>query len=352
MKFYDEITSLEIENSSICNAACPQCLRETYPNDYSWFKQTFLTTDFFEKIPNEAYANLKQILFSGTIGDPCAAPNFVEVIKTVRAKAPHVFIKISTNGGMKNPMFWTDLANALGGNHEVVFAIDGLEDTNYIYRKNVNWNKVMENSEAFINASGTACWQYIIFKHNQHQVEEAQAFSESKGFKGFYLKPSHRFALDNILGKTSIGSNGIVLEPPTDKRYVHSVVMKPLKKIEFQKWLDSSENSKIECYAKKDKSVYIDSLGNIHPCCFLGASLYSRVTLTIHDGWDKLWTEEGDSKVNLYKTDWNDIIDNVFFDKIQESWDGRTYAEGRLAVCTANCGNFDGRINNPNDWDT
>jgi hypothetical protein len=183
-------------------------------------------------------------------------------------------------------------------------------------------------------------------------VEEARELSIKQGFKKFHLRPSHRFALDNITGRRPIGTGGVVIEPPTDAKYVHSVILQPLKKLDVQQWLDSSENSHIECYAKKDRSVYIDSYGNMFPCCFLGASLYSRVTLTIPDGWDHLWDTEGKSKVNLYQTEWDDIIHNMFYEKIQDSWDGRKYSEGRLAVCAANCGNFDGRINDPSKFDT
>ena len=352
MKFFDNIIGLEIENSSICNAACPQCIRETYPGDYGWLNQTYLTEDFFDRIPEHAYANIKHILFSGTIGDPCAAPNFVEVIKKVRSKLPDVLIRISTNGGMKNPIFWTDLARVLGTNHEVVFAIDGLADTNSIYRVNVNFKKVIENCSAFIEAGGVAGWQYIIFKHNQHQVEEAKAFSKKQGFKNFYLRPSHRFVLDNILGRRPVGGSGILIEPPTDPKYVHGVVIEqPLKKLDITEWLNTSESSDITCYAKKDRSIYIDSHGHVFPCCFLGASLYSRATLTIPDGWDNLWETEGKNKVNLYNTEWDNVIDNVFLDKIQESWDGRKYSEGRLAVCAGNCGKFEGRLNDPSKFE-
>ena len=351
MNFYDNIVNLDIENSSICNAACPQCLRETYPGDYSWFKQTHLTTDFFDRIPDHVYSKIEKILFSGTMGDPCAAPNFIEVVKKAREKAPNAMIKISTNGGMKNSTFWAMLAEALGPNHEVNFAVDGLKDTNHIYRMNVNYEKVMVNSQAFINAGGTANWQFIVFKHNQHQVEEAKQLSKDLGFKHFIIIPSHRFGLDVILGRRPVGTGGVVIEPPTDEKFVHSVVMQPLKKLDVQQWLDSSENSTIDCYAKKDRSVYIDSQGNMFPCCFLGASLYSRVTMTVPDGWDHLWDTEGKSKVNLYQTEWDDIIDNVFYNKIQESWDGRKYSEGRLAVCAGNCGTFEGRFNDPNQFD-
>jgi hypothetical protein len=44
-----------------------------------------------------------------------------------------------------------------------------LEDTNHLYRENVEWKKIMENARAFISAGGTAHWDMLIFDHNKHQ---------------------------------------------------------------------------------------------------------------------------------------------------------------------------------------
>ena len=349
MPFYNKIVNLDIENSSICNAKCPQCLRETYPNDYSWFNQTYLSEDFFDRIPDDVYNGLEKILFSGTMGDPCAAPNFIEVIKKVRRKNYNTLIKISTNGGMKTPDFWIKLAEMLGQNSEVIFAIDGLSDTNHIYRMNVSYAKVIENASAFINAGGNASWQFIAFKHNEHQIESAKHIALSMGFKNFFVVNSHRFGIETILGKQKVGGDGVIIEPPTSNKLKHKVMLQPLKKLDIEEWMRNSEDKSIECYAQHDRSLYIDSQGNVFPCCFLGASLYSRITLDIADGWDKLYTEH---KQNLYNNEWDEIINSTFFNEIQNSWDGRKYNEGRLAVCAANCGNFDMRLNDPTQFDT
>jgi MoaA/NifB/PqqE/SkfB family radical SAM enzyme len=348
MPFYSQVVNLDIENSSICNAKCPQCLRETFPNDYSWFNQTYLSEEFFDRIPNEVYDGLQKILFSGTMGDPCTAPNFIEVIKKVRRKNYKTLIKISTNGGMKNPAFWIQLAEILGSNSEVIFAIDGLSDTNHIYRMNVNYEKVIQNASAFINAGGNASWQFIAFKHNEHQIEEAKQIAYRMGFNNFFIVTSHRFGIETVLGKQRIGGDGVLIEPPTKDKFKHKVMLQPLKKLDVQEWLNNSEDKPIDCYAKHDRSLYIDSQGNVFPCCFLGASLYSRVTLDIKDGWDKLYSEH---KQNLYIAEWDTIINSSLFNEIQNSWDGRKYSEGRIATCAANCGDFEGRLNYPTQFD-
>jgi MoaA/NifB/PqqE/SkfB family radical SAM enzyme len=324
-------------------------LRETFPNDYSWFNQTYLPEEFFDRIPDEVYNGLQKILFSGTMGDPCTAPNFLEVIKKVRRKNFRTLIKISTNGGMKTPAFWQNLATYLGEKSEVIFAIDGLSDTHGIYRVNVDFDKVMQNANAFINAGGNASWQFIAFKHNQHQIKEAEQLAKRIGFNNFFVVNSHRFGIETVLGKQTFGANNVLLEPPTINTLKHKILFQPLKKIDINEWMKNSEDKPIDCYAQHDRSLYIDSQGNLFPCCFLGASLYSRVTLDIVDGWEELYNNH---KQNLFNNTWDEILNSIFFDKIQESWDGRKYSEGRLAVCAANCGKFEGRLNDPMQFES
>jgi radical SAM protein with 4Fe4S-binding SPASM domain len=189
MAFYTtDLIEIQIENSSICNAACPQCIREFKEPTKDWINETYLDISFFENIPDEVYQKLKIFYFTGNIGDPCTAPNFLEVCKFVRAKNPNMFIKISTNGGMKSPDFWTQLGTILGSKSEVIFAIDGLEDTNHIYRVNVKWDKVMANAQAFITAGGQAFWQFIAFKHNEHQIPEIKKLAKEIGVDELGIK--------------------------------------------------------------------------------------------------------------------------------------------------------------------
>jgi MoaA/NifB/PqqE/SkfB family radical SAM enzyme len=140
---------------------------------------------------------IEKVLFNGVLGDPCAAPNFLEVCEVMRIRAPQAFITISSNGGLRNEAFWTVLAKVLGSNGRVIFAIDGLEDTNHIYRVNVNYKKVMENAQAFITAGGNAEWQFITFKHNEHQIEEIQSYAKSLGFHRVRIKRPDGFYFDN-----------------------------------------------------------------------------------------------------------------------------------------------------------
>ena len=65
------------------------------------------------------------------------------------------------------------------------FSIDGLADTNKLYRIGINHDRVMANAKAFIEAGGKARWKFIVFRHNEHQVEEARELAKDMGFWQF-----------------------------------------------------------------------------------------------------------------------------------------------------------------------
>ena len=65
--------------------------------------------------------------------------------------------------------------------------------TNHLYRQGVNWANVERSMDAFIGAGGRARWDFLIFEHNQHQVDEAETLAKRKGFEKFMKKKTGRF---------------------------------------------------------------------------------------------------------------------------------------------------------------
>ena len=63
------------------------------------------------------------------------------------------------------------------------FSIDGLKNTNELYRRKLEWEKLMRNASAFIEAGGVAYWDMLVFKHNEHQIEEVRQLAKNMGFK-------------------------------------------------------------------------------------------------------------------------------------------------------------------------
>lgn len=343
MLFYNTVREIDIEHSSVCNAACPQCTRELKPGDYSWFNQTWLDNDFYENcIPQKIYDNLETIFFSGMVGDPCAAPNFLEVCKIIKRKAPHINIKISTNGGMKNSEWWRELASILSKGSWVRFAIDGLEDTNEIYRVGVKWHKTIENAKAFIDAGGEAEWQWIAFKHNEHQIDEARKLSQDIGFDRFIVRRSHKFLLDALF-EMNYTIKGIKIQQPDQEQYVHPLILQKKKNYNLQEALKISNSSEISCDAQKRKAAYISAEGFLLPCVYTATCIHLYKHKDLGDGWKELWEKYGEDKINLYNNEWDEIVKGKFFYEISQGW-LREYSSGRLAACGLFCSQSAARI--------
>jgi hypothetical protein len=51
----------------------------------------------------------------------------------------------------------------------------------------------MRNVDAFIAAGGNAEWDFLVFRHNEHQVDAARALALGMGFTLFNAKATSRF---------------------------------------------------------------------------------------------------------------------------------------------------------------
>ena len=71
------------------------------------------------------------------------------------------------------------------------FSIDGLEDTNPIYRVNSKWNTIMDGASTLINEldkqqkQTQVSWRFIIFEHNYHQIVDIYKLAKQMRFHNF-----------------------------------------------------------------------------------------------------------------------------------------------------------------------
>ena len=110
-------------------------------------------------------------------GDPVANTEIVEILQYIRSINNKAEIQIRTNGGIGGVERFKQISEIIGGNGFLVFSVDGWEDTNHIYRKNVKWHKVKANMDAYLSGPGIMHWDYIVFKHNYHQISLAKEFA-------------------------------------------------------------------------------------------------------------------------------------------------------------------------------
>ena len=334
--FYNsKIKFIDIEPTSFCNAKCPHCLRESRNGDYSFFKQKNLDVDFFEQKFSKKIASEAEIVsFSGNIGEPAMNKHLIDIIKWFRKQNPSIFIEIYTNGSIQKSEWWFELGKIIQKNGNVIFAIDGLEDTNHIYRVNVKWNKLIENVKSFISSKSISTWQFIPFKHNEHQVEEARILSQTLGFNYFKIKISHRELLSQPQNKFT------KVEPATKKEYTHNGTPLDLKNIDKTETYLNSLN--IKCYAIETSNIYISAEGLVFPCCHT-ASLFlldNKLLPMSHN-----WIGEAKNKLNksdldLNKNSLEQIISSKSFNNIKNSW-ALKMNQGKNPICAVICGKCD-----------
>lgn len=236
-----EIKVVHLEPTDVCQAACPMCAREI-DSHFDKRHQHHLNMEQIIKVFDAGQiANLDKMFMCGNYGDPAAGRHTMTIYKEFRKINADIVLGMNTNGALQSTLWWHELGRIFDKPKDyVVFSIDGLDDTNGIYRKNVVWTKLMANVEAFISAGGSAHWDMLVYKHNQHQVERAEQLARAMGFTWFRAKVSKRgFTAD--------------LQAPLG-------------------WQDPRIHSKqIVCHALQEQSIYIDAQGRISPCCWLGA---------------------------------------------------------------------------------
>jgi MoaA/NifB/PqqE/SkfB family radical SAM enzyme len=177
----------------------------------------------------------------GNYGDPAAGYHTIDIYKYFRKINPTITLGMNTNGAVQSTFFWHALGQLFNQSQDYcVFSIDGLEDTNHVYRKNVSWEKLMGNAQAFISAGGSAHWDMLVYKHNQHQVDACEQLARDMKFKWFRAKVSKRGFTDR-------------LEFPVGWQ-------EPIIKA-----------GPIKCHVLNEKSMYIDAQGRLSPCCWLGS---------------------------------------------------------------------------------
>jgi len=287
MTFVPNIEMLHIELTTMCQAECPMCIRTMLGYHDGRMKNHEIKFKQFKELVAPMLP-LRKILFCGTIGDPLASKDLKVILFWLTHTQPGLNIGINTNGALGSTNLWKEIAFFLKDNEygHVVFSIDGLEDTNHIHRKNVVWKKVMANAKAFIDAGGIAHWDMLIFKHNQHQLEEAKQLAEDMGFRVFRSKSSSRFG-DKT--RTHIWKQVSGLEPPTEQIF-------------------KEEKKEFVCHVEREKSVYLSAEGIWYPCCWThGAYEKNRYNEKFGDG------QWGDPIVNINdrSTKWYNLEKNI-----------------------------------------
>jgi hypothetical protein len=192
----------------------------------------------------------------------------------------------------------------------------------------------MSHAQSFINNGGQATWQFLVFEHNQHQIDEATKLSKTNGFKNFIVKQTTRFVnkQHQFVDHVPVLDNKKIffLKLPSDSNLVNPG---------YDQFRNSDKNYtqvEINCIAKRLEMIYIGADGYVFPCGFLADRLYG---FEAEDHPDHARIMElfkiagGAHLANLNYTELTDIVTGSWFNTIEKSWSDNT----RLERCAHQC---------------
>ena len=189
---------LEIEMTTSCTLACPACVRTT---PFRKVNPDWNVGHIDKRVVLDAVrnSNYDQYVFCGAFGDAIYHPDFIEIFTELAALDKKILIE--TNGAFRSTQWWQAVADIPWKyQHFLRFSIDGMPDTNHIYRVNSKWDSIQNGLNILKERKNELrlIWKYLVFPYNEHQVEEAREFSRTLGFHKFNAVKRRRNYNSNI----------------------------------------------------------------------------------------------------------------------------------------------------------
>jgi MoaA/NifB/PqqE/SkfB family radical SAM enzyme len=391
---YENIRHVQVELTANCNAMCPGCDRfidtktadkqnleagELNPTikpfqgrrghmEFRAFKNLF-TPNFTPR--------LDVVEYNGTWGDFMLHPDvfkFTEYLTTV--KGPTTGWEVATNGGLHDEAWWQEVARYqhefYRPNSRVIFGIDGVDDESHqMYRRGVNFDKLIRNAKAFIDAGGRAAWQWIEFDHNAHLTDQAMDMAVDLGFEQFLARSNRASRLVAQKVVSNLENNGsevnrVVIKTPTSEKqkkrlkYKNNVdgtlvygidnqIMSENVEKKVSKYSSESEyrdKTCITCRWGSARKINVEFNGLVHPCCHLNHYMSGWrdqwVSTALHGKeYEVLTSKYEDEFNNLYHHKIDEILSHDFYKKdLYDSWKNTTknLNNPKLNACIDNCG--------------
>tara|TARA_B100001057_G_scaffold227362_1_gene227734 strand:+ start:3682 stop:4788 length:1107 start_codon:yes stop_codon:yes gene_type:complete len=346
----DQITRLQLEVTNYCNAGCPQCARVNYLSKKFTEAETvyprrinsnhFDLDKYKQILHNDTWGSLKYIHFCGNYDEPTIHPQFIDMLEHTMAwlqqnKIKDLSVNVSTNGGARDSEFWQKIGELskkyqnIGCKLTVIWGIDGLQDTNHIYRIGVAWNKLMNNVQAYHKMGGISCWQWIRFQHNEHQLSWAQQNYKQLGFESFYIIGTDR---DVAQKKNELLQQQEKI-PSFSRKKIEAHIKNDIINTTVAHTDQKNQSfSQIHCKALDHhstikRSIYIDAQGHVMPCCWMGTD-YSK-----HQAEQSFLGDATPDSHNIYQYDSvGECLKSPYFTQLIDSWQDKSYS-----ICATYC---------------
>lgn len=320
MKLSD-IQTLSFEPSSYCNAQCPHCPRFDI-TDSDVIKSTgtlhpklkLNNLDLLTILPNlhlDQMTSLHNVIIEGDKGDPLMNPNIDILLDAFASMKVSPTVILTTNGSIRNVNWWQNLGEKYPF-LKVRFSIDGLSDTNHLYRIGLNYDTIIKNLSAFTESGGRAIWKMIVFKHNQHQIKDVENQSRQLGCEKVTYAECHIERFKGLAQWPVVYNNHTYYISPPDIDIPPAVIFKHVQN-------KSNNNKKVlskNCPWGKNGHIYIGYQGHVLPCCMMHFD--SELDYAGRTYLEKL--SQGFDNQNLLFNTMEKILNNPLFnDQLEQS---------------------------------
>ncbi len=189
--------AFSVEPTTSCNLRCPQC-----PSGLRSFSRPtgMLLQPVFERIIDELHPTTGYITLYFQ-GEPYLNTKFLDMVEY--ANRHKIYTATSTNAHYLNKE--NSIKTIRSGLDRLIISIDGTtQDTYGKYRLGGKLDKVLEGTKNLVTAkkelkSSTPhiIWQFIVFKHNEHQLEEVKQLAKEYQVDELAIKSAQIYDYEN-----------------------------------------------------------------------------------------------------------------------------------------------------------
>lgn len=189
--------SISFEPTTSCNLRCPEC-----PSGLRAFTRPtgMLQKDFFSETIDEIHKDLLYLIFYFQ-GEPYLNTSFLDMVKYASDKG--IYTATSTNAHYLNDEAARKTVES--GLDRLIISIDGTtQDTYKQYRVGGNLNKVIEGAKNIVkwkkelkSKTPFVFFQFLVVKHNEHQIEEIQQLAKEIGVDEVRFKSAQVYDYEN-----------------------------------------------------------------------------------------------------------------------------------------------------------
>lgn len=265
--------SVSFEPTTSCNLRCPEC-----PSGLRAFTRPtgMLQPDFFNKTIDDIHKELLYLIFYFQ-GEPYLNPSFLKMVEYASSKK--IYTATSTNAHYLND----DNAKKTveSGLDRLIISIDGTTQEVYQqYRVGGNLEKVLQGARNIVkwkrelkSAKPFVIFQFLVVKHNEHQMEEVKQMAKEIGVDQVRFKTAQVYDYEN-------DPNQLI---PTNEKFSR------YKKDQNGKYSSKNKLSN-ECWKLWHANV-ITFDGLVVPCCFDKDATHQLGDLK-NQNFKEVWTNE------------------------------------------------------------